>query len=264
MAVTLTTAMLLLLQLFSPQAVQAQQQLPLSLVAVLQATTSGGSASGLLTFSQSADFSSVHITVNATGLKPQTQYAVHFHTFGDISDPTGANVFGHFNPTNKTHGCQTDGGDLTAIHVGDMGNVTTDANGAVLAAFDRPSPISQSATLRMDSLSNIVGRGVALHADPDDCKTQPTGNSGGKIAQGVLGWQSDTTFPLPNTFPEFPIDDSVVDKEAIAIMQPVGGSGVNGLAFFRQHDPSDIVRILLDIKGLTPDSIHGVHVHRFG
>ncbi|KAI9339430.1 Copper/zinc superoxide dismutase-domain-containing protein, partial [Zopfochytrium polystomum] len=169
-----------------PAASPDAASLPLSAIALLR-PTAGNTASGTVVFSMSADFKTSSIAVNLQSLKPNTQFAVHFHAFGDISDPAGANVFGHFNPTNKSHACQSNTFDLTTIHAGDIGNITSDAQGAVNAVFSRPSTFTQSATFDPTSKSSILGQGVALHLGADDCKTQPTGNSGGKQATGVLG-----------------------------------------------------------------------------
>ena len=62
-------------------------------------------------------------------------------------------------------------------HMGDLGNVTADEQGAItLDYLDKHI-----------KLALIIGRGMILHANPDDFTTQPTGNAGGRIACGVIG-----------------------------------------------------------------------------
>jgi Cu/Zn superoxide dismutase len=82
---------------------------------------------------------------------------------------------GHFNPTGKPHGMpgtQSHAGDLPMLKAEKSGRAKLDTvlEGVTLA----PGPTS------------IVGRGLIIHADPDDFKTQPTGNSGARLACGVI------------------------------------------------------------------------------
>ncbi len=84
---------------------------------------------------------------------------------------------GHFNPYVKKHGAP----DSANSHSGDLGNLTADASGSAML------------TLWLDGISvstgkdGVIGRAVIVHAGPDDLKTDPTGNSGGRIACGVIG-----------------------------------------------------------------------------
>jgi Cu-Zn family superoxide dismutase len=82
---------------------------------------------------------------------------------------------GHFNPTGKPHGTpglQSHAGDLPMLRAAKNGRAKLDAviEGVTLG----PGP------------TGIVGRGLIIHADPDDFKTQPTGNSGARLACGVI------------------------------------------------------------------------------
>ncbi|KAI9329791.1 superoxide dismutase [Zopfochytrium polystomum] len=236
---------------------------PFQAIALLRPTT-GNKANGVVVFSQSEDFKSTTISIAIEGLTPNTQFAIHFHAFGDVSDPAGANVFGHFNPTNKPHGCDSQTSDLTTIHSGDIGNITSAQAGTVSIVLVRNSPIIQSATLHPNSLSNILGHAVAIHAAADDCRTQPTGNSGGKIATGVLGWANGTAFPKFTDFLEAPVDFAVGRKEAIVVFSPTDGVAAVGFAFFAQENPGEEVVVTVAIDGLAPNSVHGIHVHNFG
>jgi len=138
-------------------------------VAVLN-PTKGNTANGVVTFSQ--EQSGVHVVVKLTGVSKGV-HGFHIHEFGDCSAPDGTSAGLHFNPTNAAHA----GRDAEKRHMGDMGNVTADEQGnATLDYIDKHL-----------TLAAIIGRGMILHANPDDMTTQPTGNAGGRIACGVIG-----------------------------------------------------------------------------
>ena len=84
---------------------------------------------------------------------------------------------GHFNPTGKPHGAHGHGDH----HAGDIPSLMADANGVANVNFE-----SNTITLMDGQSTNIIGRGVIVHKDPDDYKTQPTGNSGARLACGVI------------------------------------------------------------------------------
>ena len=141
-------------------------------VAVLH-PTAGNKAQGTVTFTQ--EEGGVRVTANISGV-PAGEHGFHIHEFGDCSAADGTSAGGHFNPDNMAHGAQ----NAETRHVGDLGNVTADANGNItLNLLDT--------RLSLNGPNTIVGRGLILHANPDDFKTQPTGNAGGRIACGVIG-----------------------------------------------------------------------------
>lgn len=144
---------------------------PLRATAALQ-PTKGSKAFGEATFEQAGD--KVHVTVFAQGLVPGRQHGFHIHEAGDCSSGDGMSAKGHFNPQAKQHGQPGSG------HAGDLPMLQADKAGkAKLDATIDGISIGQGA-------GNIVGRGLIIHADPDDFKTQPTGNSGARIACGVI------------------------------------------------------------------------------
>ncbi len=141
-------------------------------VAVLHPTT-GNQARGTVTFTATAE--GVQVTAHVEGLTPG-QHGFHIHEFGDCSSGDGKSAGGHFNPEGAEHA----GPDAPKRHVGDLGNITADENGvAHLEYTDR--------VLRLSGPHSIIGRGVIVHADPDDLTSQPTGNAGGRVACGVIG-----------------------------------------------------------------------------
>jgi Cu-Zn family superoxide dismutase len=112
-----------------------------------------------------------------TGLSPSSQHAIHIHAFGNISAPDGSAAGGHYNPGNHPHG----GPEAEHHHAGDFGNLTADAAGN--AHFEL---VAKGISLYCGE-APIVGRSVIIHAKADDLSSQPSGNAGPRIAQGVIG-----------------------------------------------------------------------------
>ena len=82
---------------------------------------------------------------------------------------------GHFNPAGKPHGAQ--GADH---HAGDMPSLRADSYGNAIASFEL-SGVSVGG-----GAADLVGKGLIVHRDPDDYKTQPTGNAGPRLACAVI------------------------------------------------------------------------------
>jgi Cu-Zn family superoxide dismutase len=136
--------------------------------------TKDSKVAGEVTFTK-VDAGGVKVTAHITGLTPGA-HGFHIHEFGDCSAPDATSAGGHFNPTAHKHASPKD----ADRHEGDLGNVEAQADGtANLDVTD--------ATLSLDGAGSILGRGVIVHANADDFKTQPTGNAGGRIACGVIG-----------------------------------------------------------------------------
>jgi len=146
---------------------------PLKAVAVLHPTV-GNKVSGTVTFIEVADGVQVHAEI--TGLAPGN-HGFHVHEFGDCSVPDATSAGAHFNPTNKPHA----GPDAPERHVGDMGNVEADASGKATLEY-----VDHQISLTNDQQS-AIGRSVVVHAKADDLKSQPAGDSGARIACGVIG-----------------------------------------------------------------------------
>ena len=113
-----------------------------------------------------------------SGLKPDSEHGFHIHEKGDCSAPDGSSAGGHFNPGSSEHGSIS-----TAMHHGgDMPNIKADAQGN--AHID--GPVASNVNVGVGDGFDIVGRGLIVHADPDDYKTQPTGNAGARLACAVI------------------------------------------------------------------------------
>lgn len=135
--------------------------------------TQGNNVRGLVMFHEMQGHLMVHAKLS--GLAPGSEHGFHLHDKGDCASADGSSAGGHFNPDGKPHGPQT-----AAHHAGDMPGLKADANGMVDQHFMLEGP-----TLTAGA-GNIVGRSVIVHAGPDDYATQPTGNSGARLACGVI------------------------------------------------------------------------------
>lgn len=138
------------------------------------ASRSGSTAAGTVAFTQRGD--SVRVRLDITGVGPNTVHGFHVHEIGDCSSADASSAGGHFNPTSAPHGGRSD----ATHHSGDFGNVTADARGEIHEEF------TVNFITVGEGPSSVIGRSVVLHADPDDLKSQPAGNSGKRIACGVL------------------------------------------------------------------------------
>lgn len=148
---------------------------PEPLMATAQlAPTKGNKTFGEATFEEAGD--RVRVVIFVQGLKPDQEHGLHIHEIGDCSSGDGMSAGGHFNPHGKPHGLpgskESHAGDLPALKANKQGraNINIEMDGITV----KPGP------------ANIIGRGLIVHADPDDYKTQPTGNAGARIACGVI------------------------------------------------------------------------------
>lgn len=135
--------------------------------------TQGNAASGTVTFQQNGDKMMVYAMV--TGLPPGA-HGFHIHEKGDCSAADGSSAGGHFNPAGKAHGYPLH----AQHHAGDLPQLAANAKGEAWVE------------VTLDGLSiggganDIVGKGVIVHAGPDDFTSQPAGNSGPRVACGVI------------------------------------------------------------------------------
>jgi superoxide dismutase, Cu-Zn family len=119
---------------------------------------------------------SVRVTGTITGLEPNGKHGIHIHETADMSAPDLTSTGGHFNPSGHQHGAPGSG-----THAGDLGNLTADASGQ--ATID----LTVSAiSVGTGEANDVVGKPVIVHAQADDLTSQPSGNSGDRIAGGVI------------------------------------------------------------------------------
>jgi Cu-Zn family superoxide dismutase len=141
--------------------------------------TKNNTASGVVKFTEQAG--GLHIEANISGLTPG-KHGFHVHEFGNCACDDAVCAGGHFNPTGKKHG----GPDDTERHVGDFGNLVADEQGNAMCDY-----IDHDAQL--NGPDSIIGRGIIIHADPDDLVSQPTGNAGARVGCGVVGIAQNNT-----------------------------------------------------------------------
>ena len=126
------------------------------------------------------------LLVTARGLPPGP-HGIHIHDVGLCDPPDFKSAGPHWNPTGKKHGGQNPEG----AHSGDLQNVTVAEDGSLKAEILVPGTYLRNAGRDIQSGANPIldanGAAVVIHADPDDYKTDPSGNSGARIACAVLG-----------------------------------------------------------------------------
>ena len=118
------------------------------------------------------------LEVEVSQLPPGT-HGIHIHTVGKCEGPAFASAGAHFNPTSKKHGKDNPDGP----HSGDLLNIEVGADGTGKASL-----LDANATLGNgpNSLFHEGGTALVIHEKADDYKTDPSGNSGARIACGVI------------------------------------------------------------------------------
>lgn len=136
-----------------------------------------GTVVGTATLEETA--AGVLVTVEGKNLSPGL-HGTHIHAVGKCEAPEFASAGGHFNPANKKHGVfyNPDG-----PHAGDLPNLNVLPNGT-----GHLTVLNDRMTLKagQNGLFDADGSAIIIHADKDDFKTDPTGNSGGRMACGVI------------------------------------------------------------------------------
>lgn len=178
-AMTHTTKICLMLVLLAP-ACNEKEEGPSATATLIGLNGSG--VSGTIRFTTQGD--EVHVDADVYGLKPGL-HGMHIHEFGDCSAADGASAGGHFNPANHPHGAPG-----PASHPGDLGNIEADANGTARLSLDVPKITVDTEPL------GIVGRSVIVHELADDLQSQPAGNSGARLACGVIRADAGQTVPV--------------------------------------------------------------------
>ena len=137
--------------------------------------------SGVVHFEQAKESEPTKISWEITGNDPNALRGFHIHQFGDNTN--GCTSAGpHFNPFQKTHGAPED----DTRHVGDLGNITTDAQGVAKGT-------KQDLLVKLLGENSILGRSVVVHSGTDDLgkggneESKKTGNAGTRPACGVIG-----------------------------------------------------------------------------
>ena len=123
---------------------------------------------------------SLRVRVEAVGMTPGS-YGAHLHTTGRCEAPDFATAGPHWNPTAQMHGKDNPKG----MHKGDLPNLLVGTDGR--GSFEYTIPNAGLSGMLPNRLIDADGAAVVVHAKPDDFRTDPSGNSGDRIACGVLG-----------------------------------------------------------------------------
>jgi len=157
----------------SQQAVEAggSQATPTapSMLVPLPIVGPNGEPRGIATFI--SDDQQTKIGVQAKGLPPGV-HGIHLHSVGRCDGPDFKSAGTHWNPKDKQHGHENPMG----AHLGDLANLNVGEDGTGNASF----------TIGPQPLDDADGTSLVIHAKPDDYKTDPSGNSGDRIACAVL------------------------------------------------------------------------------
>lgn len=136
--------------------------------------TTGNMVSGRVTFTQQGN--AVLIAGEVRGLAPNKEHGFHIHEKGDCSSGDGMGTGGHFNPNAQAHGAH----GHSSHHAGDLASLKADASGVARFSYTSTTIAVGAGT------TDVLGRGLIVHRDADDYKTQPTGNSGPRVACAVI------------------------------------------------------------------------------
>jgi Cu-Zn family superoxide dismutase len=155
---------------------------PLQAIAVFD----GAKIKGRVIFTEKPATKTVEIDIQLQGLNKNALHGFHVHESGDLTSHCES-LCAHFNPYGKNHG----GKESKERHVGDLGNLQTDSKGNCVMKME-----DHLIQLR-GSKRNILGRGLIIHADPDDCglggneASLKNGNAGKRIACAIIGYSQN-------------------------------------------------------------------------
>lgn len=138
-------------------------------------SASDSNLAGTATFTQMDN--EVKLEVNLEGITPG-DHAIHVHEKGDCSAPDASSAGGHWNPTGDEHGKF----DMEPFHMGDIGNLTADADGKASLIFSTDKWCLDCD----DETKNLMGKSLIIHESVDDFTSQPTGDAGGRIGCLVI------------------------------------------------------------------------------
>ncbi len=133
-----------------------------------------GQQMGTATFTQKGD-APVQVDVSLTGL-PAGKHGVHVHDLGKCDPPDFTTAGGHFNPTTQAHGDPAQ----AVHHSGDFGNIDIGQSGTGTLS------LTTTLSLRAGDPTNPANHALIIHQSMDDLTTQPTGNSGARVACGII------------------------------------------------------------------------------
>lgn len=138
-------------------------------------SASGSTLTGEATFEETSD--GVKMTLKVQGATPGT-HAVHLHESGDCTAPDATSAGPHWNPMDEAHGNRAEGSEF---HAGDIANLEVGEDGTGTLEVT-----AEDWTIGTGAASDVIGKAVIIHADPDDFVSQPAGNAGARVGCGVV------------------------------------------------------------------------------
>lgn len=143
--------------------------------ATAEVRDASGRALGTLTFADAAN--GVAVAGRLAGLPPG-EHGMHIHAVGRCDPPAFTTAGGHWNPTGRSHGAQNPGGP----HLGDLPNIVVAEDSTAVISATTPGGSLRGTNALLDA----DGAAIVIHAGPDDYRSDPAGNSGARIACGVI------------------------------------------------------------------------------
>jgi superoxide dismutase, Cu-Zn family len=122
----------------------------------------------------------VRVSVRISGLEPNSEHGLHFHEAGQCDPPDFQSAGGHFAPHGRQHGFENPAGP----HAGDLPNIRANQQGVADTSFVAAA-VRLTASVA-EGLLRPGGTALVVHAGPDDYRTDPSGESGARIACGVV------------------------------------------------------------------------------
>lgn len=144
---------------------------------------SGSKASGTVEFFKTKK--GIRVKAVVAGTTPG-KHGIHIHEKGDCSSADAASAGAHFNPTGEAHG----GPGVRPHHMGDLGNVFVEKDGRGELDLNLSADAAG-----FGGWDQLTGKSVVLHEREDDLQSDPAGNSGGRIACGVIQRAQETSIP---------------------------------------------------------------------
>jgi superoxide dismutase, Cu-Zn family len=200
-----------------------------------------GEAIGNLTLTQMPD-GTVMVSASLKGLPPG-DHGFHIHAVGSCA-PTFDAAGPHYNPSGKQHGLDNPNGphagDLPNLHITDDGTGTLSTKTNLVTVT--PGPMT---------IFDTDGSAVVIHAQADDQKTDPSGNSGSRIACAIL-----QPVAAPQPAAQLPAQSSASAEFKTSVGETVGNATLT-------QNADGSVRLQVQVHGL-PSGQHGIHFHQFG